>query len=158
VLEIAHLTLEWKEQYGFMAMFLNAFDLSALGLGAAPAEHLVTAAPSNALIEAVAGDGHPPLHLGAKGVLWRYGQTRAFLDAQHKLTDQEIHLAVYEISECQQGRECGPGYLGEHGIHPSLYFLFTAEGPHLANTFIGKFVLRYNAHAWMYAQHGLVAR
>jgi hypothetical protein len=157
VIEIAHLSLELKEQYGFMAMFLNAFDLSAVGLGDAPDEHLVTAGPSNALTEAVAGDGHPPLHLGAKGLLWRYGQTRAFLDAEHKLTDQEIHLAVYEISECRQGRVCGPGYLGRPGIQPSLYFRFSAEGPHLENTFIGTFVLRYNAQAWMDTQHGLVA-
>jgi hypothetical protein len=158
VLEIVHIAEGILDQYKAMALFLNDFKLSAVGLGEVPEERVVSAAPSEPFTRALAGDGLPPLHLGAKGLLWRYGEQLAFLDEQRQLHAQFIHLLVYEVSDCKQGAECGPGYHGQHGIRPRLYVEFVAMRSRLEGSYRDAFDLRYNARAWMHTQQGLAPR
>ncbi|MGO9971507.1 MAG: hypothetical protein ACLP01_01490 [Solirubrobacteraceae bacterium] len=71
-----------------------------------------------------------------------------------------MHLRVYEVSYCQQGLDCGPGYQGlapahhgADGIQPYLYFEFTADaGGYLP--FADSFITPYNAEAWLFSQFG----
>lgn len=159
VLEIAHLAHSIKEQYGFMALFLESFNLSAIGLGRPPDEHVVSAVPSNEAVAAFASDGGPPLNLGAKGLMWRYGAQLASMALRGELTKQQfMHLYVYEVSECAQGRPCGPGYHGQSGIVPELYFQLVSRTSTFAGTITETAVLRYNAAAWMDTQEGLKPR
>jgi hypothetical protein len=100
------------------------------------------------------------------GLLWRYGH--ALSEAGVLRDDQLVKLEVYEISYCQQGGDCGPGYyVGDTtttrltGIHPYLFLVLRSEdlpnphvfgGPH--PTFAGAVFVPYNAEAWMSNQFG----
>jgi hypothetical protein len=154
-LEIAEAaTAAWKQQ-GFMAMFFDKFGLSGTGLGRAPEDRMVTAAPSTSFQTALAGDGIPPLHLFQKGLLWNYGAQLAFIHEESKapVGAQSIHLYVYEVSYCGQAEVCGADYHGSTGIHPYLEFQLISDSAGRED-FEGHFLTPYNARAWMDTQFG----
>jgi hypothetical protein len=145
------------EQHGFLSEFMDGFELSGTGLGRPPSAQTVSAVPGDGFISELAGDGTPPLHLGFKGLLWRFGETLHFLQSTHSSAfgAQFTHLYVYEVSYCAQGGLCGPNYFGQTGIQPYLLFQFTAGRSRFANTANDTFVVPYNAEAWFLTQAGL---
>ena len=59
------------------------------------------------------------LHIGAKGIVFQYGEDLALVDERGALTRRQfLHLYVFEVSDCAQGQSCGPGYHGQGGIRP----------------------------------------
>jgi len=156
LLKVAEFGHALWEQQGFEALLLSTLNLSATGLGCAPDNGTVTANPCADFDRAFADAGAPPLHLFANGLTWQLAQRLAFIEdhpgAGPPLGAMEVHLSVDEVSYCEQGAECGPGYHGRHGIHPFLHFFFTAGLSSTQTTFVKSFVVQYNAHAWMNTQ------
>jgi hypothetical protein len=155
VIEVADLINGLRLEYGFMALFLDKFKLSGIGLGRPREQPTVDGAPSSLLIGDLAADGTPPLHLGAKGLMYRYGEHLGFLEEEHELHPQQIHLYVYEVSDCRQGGDCAPEYLGRTGIEPALYIELESTDTAGEQSFRQAFEIPYNAHAWMLTQKGL---
>jgi hypothetical protein len=155
ILKVAEFGHALWEQQGFEALFVNGFNLSTTGLGCAPDNATVSANACADFTLAFANGGAPPLHLFAKGLVWQLAQRLAYIEANPgsgpPLAAMTIHLSVDEVSYCEQGAECTPGYHGRRGIHPFLHLYFTAGDP-LNVSFVGSIVVRYNARAWMDAQ------
>lgn len=113
VLEIAHLGSELWERQGFVAMFLDSLKLSAIGIDDNPIERAVSAAPAEGFMARLANLGTiAPFHAGAGGLLWDYAKRLDFLFENHDVAfgAQFLHVKVYEVSYCQEGELCGPGY------------------------------------------------
>jgi hypothetical protein len=68
---------------------------------------------------------------------------------------QFLHLKVYEVSYCQEGELCGPGYrtyVGS-GIKPELYIEFSANRNRRAESFpLHSFTIQYDPNAWAESQ------
>lgn len=176
---LAALTPEVRVQQELAAIVLDKFKFVEWGLGDTSDSGLYEYDPANdalpkpAFLDEFAGDSGST-GLGSGGLLWKYGKELAkaadFLRGNGEfLGTQFIHLTVYEVSYCdQRDLNCGPGYAPVYttgaqrrtGIHPFLYFYFTAyRGPSgsehgLHFVFSGSFVAPYNANAWMQAQKG----
>jgi hypothetical protein len=153
VLEIAEFGTELWEQQGFMALFMDGLKLSGTGLGDAPDDRTVSAIPGQEFQKPFAAKGNV-LGLGTTGILWKLGLTYARLQDEHELKDQTINLYVYEVSYCEQGSECGPGYHDRKGIRPYLYLELTSEHSNIEHSFADAIVVPYNARAWMETQFG----
>ena len=147
VAEFAHAV--WEQQLA-LAEFLEPLGLSGTGLGRPPDASSVSAVPGLPFLSAVEDDGTPPLHLGHKGLMWNLGETLLFRkeDKDGSFGAQFIHVDVYEVSFCDFGTGCGPGYHGQSGIEPFLYFDFTSERNSRNHVYEGTFVIPYNAAAW----------
>jgi hypothetical protein len=154
-LEIAEVASALWQQQGFMALFFDKFSLSGTGLGRAPEDRVVSAAPSSSFQRVLSDDGIPPLHLGHKGLLWNYGAALAFLSEESNtpVGAQAIHLFVYEVSYCGQGEECGPNYHGSKGIHPFLEIQLVSDSAGRQD-FDGAILTPYDARAWLDTQFG----
>jgi hypothetical protein len=163
---IKELTAVNKEEIGFMSLLLNKLNVRLRGLGIDTPNVVPQPGPlpGNPFLREVAADDGP-FTIDDGGLTWQYGKELAQLP---RIKTQTLHLRVYEVSYCQQGEECGPGYSGvlKHrydGIHPYLYFDFHADRAPLVhegerNTVQGvyskSFIVPYNAEAWMRAQFG----
>jgi hypothetical protein len=146
----------WEQQLA-LAEFLEPLGLSGTGLGRPPDASSVSAVPGLPFLSAVQDDGTPPLHLGHKGLMWNLGETLLFRkeDKDGSFGAQFIHVDVYEVSFCDFGMGCGPGYHGQSGIEPFLYFDFTSERNSRNHVYEGTFVIPYNAAAWFLTQKNL---
>ena len=160
-LELAHLGSELWERQGFIATFLDALDLNAIGIDENPIERAVSAAPSAGFENQLANFGTAaPFHAGAGGLLWEYATHLDFLFEHHDVAfgAQFLHVKVYEVSYCQLGEICGPGYrtwVGA-GIRPELYIEVSAERNRRAQSFSAHaFTISYDPNAWVEAQHNL---
>jgi hypothetical protein len=160
-LELAHLGSELWERQGFIATFLDALDLNAIGIDDNPIERAVSAAPSAGFEAQLANYGTvAPFHAGAGGLLWEYAKHLDFLFEHHDVAfgAQFLHVKIYEVSYCQLGEICGPGYrtwVGS-GIRPELYIEVSAERNRRAQSFSPHaFTISYDPNAWVEAQHNL---
>ena len=161
VLEVAHLGSELWERQGFVAMFLDSLDLSAIGIDDNPVERAVSAAPAEGFMARLANLGTiAPFHAGAGGLLWEYAKHLDFLFEHHDVAfgAQFLHVKVYEVSHCQEGELCGPGYRTyiESGIKPELYIEVSAERNRRAQSLAPhSFTIPYDPNAWAESQHNL---
>lgn len=150
------------EEQGFMAMVLNAFKVRERGLGVTSTDaiHKVGPTPGRDFLLNFAANNGPFGFDG--GLTWLYGSELAKLP---HIETQTMYLRIFEVSFCQQGKECGPGYSGvlNHrydGIQPYLYFQFTSDrGPAKGEfqrhpVYSDAFIVPYNAEAWMESQFG----
>ncbi len=160
-LELAHLGSELWERQGFIATFLDALDLNAIGIDDNPIERAVSAAPSAGFETQLANYGTAaPFHAGAGGLLWEYAKHLDFLFENHDVAfgAQFLHVKIYEVSYCQLGEICGPGYrtwVGS-GIRPELYIEVSAGRNRRAQSFSPHaFTISYDPNAWAEAQHNL---
>jgi hypothetical protein len=144
------------QEQAFAALFAARFGLEADGIGAADSP-FTDVLPDN-FVDIIAAS-----HGQYGGLLYRLG---AVLDgnlaalAPH---EKVMKLSVFDVSYCDNGAVCGPGYLtGDTrlaGIHPFLYFAFQAEAGNLDQQlktpfffWETHFVIPYNADAWMFSQ------
>ncbi len=160
---IAELSAASEEEQGFMALVLNAFNVRERGLGdtstAIVSYHREPPTPARwFLLEFAADNG--PFGIDGGGLTWRYGKALELSKLPRELGDQIMHLRVYEVSYCQQGLDCGPGYQGlapghrADGIQPYLYFDFFAAKVAGYLPFADSFITPYNAEAWLFSQFG----
>jgi hypothetical protein len=63
-----------------------------------------------------------------------------------------VHLTAFEVSYCQQGKECGPGYHDRKGITPYLDLELTSSTHDDVVFPFTQAVTPYNARAWMTTQ------
>lgn len=160
VLEVAHAGSELWERQGFISMFLEALDLRPEGLGDDPLETSVSAAPSFSFENQLANYGTvAPGHVGAGGVLWNYAKTLAYLEKHHDpaFGSQSLSLQVYEVSTCNQGQICAPGYRAyASGMAPALYFVFRASHSSFEQSFGPAMItVPYDPNAWTESQQHL---
>ena len=160
--DIAHLLYEVYERWGNVALFIKAFQLNTIGLGADnPFERVAEALPGTAFGDALANvaTAVAPLHIGAAGLLWDYGKALAFLADHHDpaFGSQEMSLDIYEVSTCKEGELCGPGYRERSaGIQPQLYFRFDAGHSATEHSFGPyTFTVPYDPNGWTESQAGL---
>jgi hypothetical protein len=146
-------------EQAFAALFAARFGLEADGIGAADSP-ITNALPDN-FVDIIAAS--PGLFSHGQGLLYRLGAAlegnRATLAPREKV----MKLSVFDVSYCENGAVCGPGYLtGDTrlaGIHAFLYFDFQIEANRLDQE-VGvpfffwetHFVIPYNADAWMFSQ------
>lgn len=161
-LDIAHIAHGLYERWAQVGIFLRAFKLEAIGLGADnPFERVVDAPPTTIFGNDLANlaTAISPLHLGAGGLLWDYGKALAFLADHHDpaFGSQEMSLDVYEVSTCKEGELCGPGYRERSaGIQPQLYFRFDAGHSATEHSFGPyTFTVPYDPNGWTESQTGL---
>ncbi len=154
VAEFAHAV--WEQQLA-LAEFLEPLGLSGTGLGRPPDDPTVSAVPGSPFLSAVDADGTPPFHVGHKGLMWSLGETLLFRKEAKDGTfgAQFTHVDVYEVSFCERNGKCGPGYHGETGIKPFLYFDFSSKRNDFAHVYQAEFVVPYNAAAWFLTQKNL---
>lgn len=151
-----------KERWGQVAMFIQAFKLRTIGLGADnPFEKYVEAPPATIFGNALANleTAVAPLHIGADGLLWQYGKALAYL-ADHHLPafgSQQLSLRIYEVSTCTEGQLCSPGFRERSdGIKPELYFDFRAQHSYDEASFGPyDFTIPYDPNGWTESQPGL---
>ncbi len=159
VLQIPLTGTELWERQGFIATLVNTLDLSTIGLDDSPFERMVSGAPSLGFENKLANYGTvAPLNAGADGYLWQLGTRLAYLQAHNDpaFGSQSISLDVYEVSYCDDGKNCGPGYFGNAGIQPELYFVLNAAHGSGENTLVNyTFTLPYDPNAWTESQHNL---
>ena len=152
-----------KEELGFMSLILNSFHVRMRGLGIESAAVRPRPGPLPGrpfLVQFAADDG--PFGANSGGLTWQYGQELVRLP---RVKTQQMHLRIFEVSYCEQGQECGPGYSGTlihryDGIHPYLYIEFRADrGPlqgerGTQGVYSKSLIVPYNAEAWMRSQFG----
>jgi hypothetical protein len=145
------------EEIGFMAVILNAFGVRARGLGVESPGVSTRPGPipGRPFLLAFAAD-NGPFAIDPGGLTWGYG--KALSKRLGNIGGETMHLRVYEVSYCSQGLECGPGYSGVlkqryDGLHPYLYFKFTADSEGL-EIFTDDFIVPYSAETWMQTQFG----
>jgi len=129
LMEATHVAIELHEQDELVAALLQAVALPGIGLYDPPRESKAPAPPGGLFQSAILHGIANPLHLAAGGVL--YDDAEILSGQLKKLNDQlaarpeEIHLEVYEVSNCDQAEpSCGPGYKYSDGIKPQLCFDF----------------------------------
>jgi len=127
--EATHVAFELHEQDELVAAFLQAVALPGIGLDDPPRESKAPAPPSGLFESEILHGIANPLHLAAGGVV--YDDAEILSGQLKKLNDQlaarpeEVHMAVYEVSNCDQADpSCGPGYKYSDGIKPQLCFNF----------------------------------
>ena len=114
--EAALAGLEARERLGFIAMLLDkpALDLSPIGLGDDPSESFVQGVMNYSFEDLLAKPQILlPFHIGAGGLLWDYSKALTYLADHHDPAfgpGQTLRLSVYEISTCDEGHTCLPGY------------------------------------------------
>ncbi|HEY5188272.1 MAG TPA: hypothetical protein VII87_04505, partial [Solirubrobacteraceae bacterium] len=161
VLEVAHVGSELWERQGIISTFLDAIDLSAIGIDDNPVERSVSAAPSAGFESHLANLGTAaPFHIGAGGLLWEYAKHLDFLFSNNDVAfgAQFLHVKVYEVSHCVLGEPCGPGYRAYvgGGIQPELYIEVSAGRNRRAQSFAPhSFTISYDPNAWAETQHEL---
>ena len=134
----------------FMWLFLAGLKLSPTGLGDPPDEQSVSAVPGDPFEKAFVGAGNL-LQLG-NGLLWKLGVAEHATEEEGKLGPQVVHLTAYEVSYCEQGKECGPGYHDRNGIRPYLDLELTSSTHDDVVFPFTQAVTPYNARAWMTTQ------
>jgi hypothetical protein len=132
VVDVAHMAAEILEADGLRAKFLDAVGLAEPGLdvGDPFAKQLDWTSFSyfddTLLTDTFAIYNYP------SGWLWELAKYLAEQYPQHNVTGvspEHLDLSVYEMSYCNQGAECGPGYQTSRGIQTKLCFFLTASSP-----------------------------
>jgi hypothetical protein len=121
--DLADLNTEIGQKEALTALFTNPLGLSTAGLGSVNAAEF-----DPAFLEAIAGKN---------GLLRSYGLALAKVNDRLPIISQDVKLALYEVSYCKQGKNCGPGE-STPGIEPFLYFDFQADTPASSQTGAGQ--------------------
>ncbi|MGO9977559.1 MAG: hypothetical protein ACLP01_33155 [Solirubrobacteraceae bacterium] len=163
--EFLHLAAEDEDRLGYIAMLLNALNVSPIGIGDPPFEAQVEGGLSDTFEYDLASFGSVagPFKLNASGALWDFahtlGEYAQHEDTRSALDDTSIKLKIYEVSHCDpidgNDYQCGPGYGNEvgsdqvlnPGIQPELYFQLQWTFGHLG-AYISDFTIPYDAIAW----------
>ena len=135
--------------------------MRGLGIDSAAVRPAPGPLPERPFLEQFAADDGP-VGIDSGGLTWQYGQELVKLP---RIKTQQMHLRIFEVSYCEQGQECGPGYSGllthrYDGIHPYLYIEFHADRAPLRGergtqgVYSKSFIVPYNAEAWMRSQFG----
>jgi hypothetical protein len=172
LLDVLDTYLDWtelKEHWAMIGLFLQNTALSGTGLGNNPMEESSPAYPTypfskqlanyNGLIPGNAGD---LVGKGESGALWDIATNLRTLVEDKDLSVQPgqpdhwgLQLHLYEISNCDPDRSCGPGYDDDRGIQAELYFRIAVlydgkASPEGAGLYT--FTTPYDALAWASAQ------
>ena len=161
--------LEARERLGFIAMLLDkpALDLSPIGLGDDPSESFVQGVMNYSFEDLLAKPQILlPFHIGAGGLLWDYSKRLTYLAEHHDPAfgpGQTLKLSVYEITTCDEGHTCLPGYRPNiSSIKTRLFFdLHAYGGPADSfgkaklSSFTYTMVVPYDPNAWTEAQDNL---
>ncbi|MGO9790787.1 MAG: hypothetical protein ACLP8S_15230 [Solirubrobacteraceae bacterium] len=91
---------------------------------------------------------------------------RSLFNGNYQNTPMQLNLTVFEVSACDPGQLCGPGYtttpssipgapatLTTPGVHPFLYFNLTAKDPNGNIDYKGGFSIPYQAEQWWNYNH-----
>jgi hypothetical protein len=159
--EVLQSFTELWEREAMISMFLNATNLSALGIGEPPSESSVPKSASVSFSNKIVNYGvAAPFNLGADGVWWNIAQSLA--KSPTDLAGYGLDLKVYEVSTCESGKDCEPGYANNpgtdsvlrDGIDPELafYVTLTYQGVTVEHY---DFKLPYDAIGWTETQPNL---
>jgi hypothetical protein len=115
---------ELKEQWALQGAFIEAADLSEVGIATGSSDTSQIPARSKYFDDELLHGLGNSLHLGAGGMLWDLGKR---LNREYRgkplsrVADQHFTISVYETSSCNgSDSRCGPGYLDQGGIQPRL--------------------------------------
>ncbi len=145
---------EHSEEVAVIAGLLKSLNLNPAGLFAEPFAKSVPAVDDHFQQLLLTGAGNS-FHIGAGGLLWTLGERvneRLRQLKQHTPVAERVRLTVYEASSCDlRDPVCGTGYgAATSGITPALCMHFAWSG---AATYDDVACFRYNAVAWVSAQH-----
>ena len=159
---------ELWDMYVMTAMFLNLTDLNYIGLAAPPSEASASGWPSLNFTNDLVNFGTVlPTRVGADGVWFQIAkelQGAKFGDQTYNnLADFAVELKVYEVSHCETGDTCEPGYRNDPGsasvkrpgIQPDLAIDVTLMYKGGATVAHYRFEVGYDAIAWSEHQHDL---
>ena len=145
---------DWHEKNlvnEFTALFLGGFHVSPIGLGITNngANHF-TAIPPNSVRKAIAEPAN--IAFGSDSVMWRLAIGEDTAEQEHLKGPQSASLTAFEVSYCEQGRECGPGWALRPGIRSYIDFEMQVRSPDGVVLPYSQVVIPYNARAWMESQ------
>ena len=159
--EVLQTFTELWERESMIAMFLQVMNLSPIGIGDPPSEASAPSSASTSFSNKIVNYGVAvPFDIGADGAWWGVAQQLSKTHDDYK--GYGLVLKVYEVSTCQQGKDCEPGYANDpgeanvlrEGIDPELafYLTLTYQGYNFGSY---NFMLPYDAIAWTETQPNL---
>ncbi len=160
-IEVFQAFTELWERNAMISMFLTDLNLSAMGINDPTTEAVVPKSISSAFAKKIVNYGVVvPFNVGADGVWWNMAQAMA--KTPKDVDGYALGIKVYEVSSCEMGKDCEPGYINDDGqtdvlrdgIEPELYFYayLTYQGVPI---YAQNFQLPYDAIGWTETQPNL---